>query len=314
MSRALGINAKMALAFEATYGTAPAIGYKAMPFVSTTLGAEQALIPDDLIGTGRDPEAPSRDVINAGGDVVVPVDLRNFGQWLKLLLGAPATTAATDVYTHVFESGAASLPSASIEIGHPEVPSFAMNKGVKANTLAIRMQRSGLVQATMGLIAQNEAAPAGASAAGTPSEAALLRFNQFQGSVSRDGVAMGSVTSADFTFSNNLETVEVIRNDGLIAGADAGKAAFNANLTVRFDSLDLFNQAIAGMPSEMVFGFTISPYENLIFTVPSIYLPRPKRSIAGPSGVQATFAVQGAKPAPGEPMFIATLVNDVAAY
>lgn len=314
MGRALGINAKMAFAFESTFGTAPGTGFRRVPFVSTALGAEQGLIADDVLGTGRDPNAPSRDVINAGGDVVVPLDLRNIGLWLKLLLGAPTTTVASGDYTHVFESGAAALPSAAIEIGNPEVPSYAMNKGVMANSLAIRMQRSGLVQATMGLMSQSEVAPAGTSGAGSPTELEMIRFNQFQGSVGQDGSPLGNVVSADFTFSNNLEMVEVIRSDGLIGGIDPGKAAFNANLTVRFDSADLFEQAIAGDPTAMTFGFAISATDSLVFTVPSVYLPRPKRSISGPTGIQATFAVQGARPEPGEAMFVATLKNDVASY
>ncbi len=35
MARAHGANAVMAAAFEATYGTSPAAGYKKLPFVSS---------------------------------------------------------------------------------------------------------------------------------------------------------------------------------------------------------------------------------------------------------------------------------------
>ncbi|MCS0501380.1 phage tail tube protein [Ancylobacter mangrovi] len=314
MGRALGINALMSLGFEAAYGTTPANGFRRMPFVSTTLGAEQGLLADDLAGTGRDPLMPGRDIINAGGDVVVPLDLRNIGVWLRLLLGDPTTTADEDVYTHLFESGAASLPSVSVEIGHPEVPSYTMNTGLSANSLAIRMQRSGLAQATFALIGQNEVPPVGASVAGAPTELEMVRFNQFQGSVTRDGVALGNVVSADLTYSNNLETVEVIRADGAIGGVDPGKAAFNASLTVRFDSLDLLDQAVAGDDCALEFGFAIGADATLVLTVPSVYLPRPKRPITGPGGVQATFTCQGARPAAGEAMFTATLVNDVESY
>lgn len=313
MGRALGINALMSLAFEATYGTAPANGYRRVPFISTTLGAEQGLQPDDLLGYGRDPLPPSRDVINAGGDVVVPVDLRSFGNWLRLLLGAPETSEDDGVYTHAFTSAEMALPSGSVEIGHPEVPSFAMNKGVMANSLAIRMQRSGQAQATIGVISQAEAI-AGASAAGTPAEMEVTRFSQFQGSVSQDGAALGNVVSADLTYSNNIETVEVLRNDGQIAGGDPGKASFNASLTVRFDSLDLYNMAVAGTPTDLAFAYTIDADRRLVLALPAVYLPVPKRPVTGPTGVQATFTVMGARPAPGEAMLTATLVNDVASY
>ena len=95
MARARGANAVMALAFETTYGTPPGSGFKKVPFVSSQLGEQQDLIASDLLGYGRDPQQPARDVINNDGDVVVPLDLRNFGYWLKLLFGSPTTTQGT---------------------------------------------------------------------------------------------------------------------------------------------------------------------------------------------------------------------------
>ena len=52
MARAHGARALMALAFETVYGTAPATGYRTVPFASTTLGSEQPLIASELLGQG----------------------------------------------------------------------------------------------------------------------------------------------------------------------------------------------------------------------------------------------------------------------
>jgi hypothetical protein len=95
MGRARGANAKLAGAFETTYGTPPAAdSYIGLPFVSSNLGAEQPLLESDLLGQGRESFDPTYDVVTNDGDVVVPVDVRFFGFWLKLLLGAPVTTGA----------------------------------------------------------------------------------------------------------------------------------------------------------------------------------------------------------------------------
>ena len=96
MSRARGANARLAIQFNsAAYGAIPGGNYALVPFVSARMGEEQGLVESDLLGYGRAPLTPARDVINNEGDVVVPVDLRNFGLWLKALLGAPTSVNGT---------------------------------------------------------------------------------------------------------------------------------------------------------------------------------------------------------------------------
>lgn len=94
MARAYGADIQVCAYFETVYGAPPSGDWIKLPIVSTTLGAEQPLIANAVLGLGREPVDPLRDVIRDEGDVVVPVDVRNFGHWLKLLLGAPVTTGA----------------------------------------------------------------------------------------------------------------------------------------------------------------------------------------------------------------------------
>jgi hypothetical protein len=61
------------------------------------------------------------------------VDLNNIGHWLRLLLGPPITTGTSPNFTHSFGSGASALPSNSIEIGYPDVPSYDLCTGVRAD-------------------------------------------------------------------------------------------------------------------------------------------------------------------------------------
>lgn len=92
MPRAQGARSQLAAAFEAAYGTAPAGGFIRMPFASSTLGSEQPLLASELLGFGRDPLAPVRDAISAGGELAVPIDADAFGVWLKAAFGAPVTS------------------------------------------------------------------------------------------------------------------------------------------------------------------------------------------------------------------------------
>lgn len=312
MARAYGSRAQMALAFEATYGITPASGFRRMPFASTSLSAEQPLIDNELLGYGRDPLAPIKDAITADGDIVVPVDAEGIGYWLKALLGAPTTTGTTPK-THNFQSGGLTIPSMSIEVGMPEVHSFAMHKGVVANSLRIEATRRGQLQATVGLISQGEVLAA-AAASGTLAEFVVQRFGHFNGSILRNGAALGNITSAEFTYSNNVERVETIRADGLIDGADPTIASMGGRIVSRFADTTLLDQAVSGAPCSLQFAWTISASVALTITAHAVYLPVPRRSITGPGGIEVSFDWMAAKAVSPARMVTAVLVNSVASY
>lgn len=312
MARAYGANTQLLGKFETVYGTPPTGNYIKFPFVSSDLGSEQGLIASDLLGQGRDPSQPIRDVIRVEGNVVVPVDLRNFGYWLKALLGAPTTTG-TGPYTHTFASGAASLPSIALEVGMPDVPIFFTEAGVRVNSAQLSFSRSGAANATLNCIAQGET-DAGVTGGGTPTVASITRFNQFQASIKKDGVQLGNVTGAQLTYSNNLERIETIRSDGKIDGADPTIAALTGNIEVRFADTTLIDAATDNTPLELAFAYTIDADKSLTFTAHEVYLPKPKLAISGPGGVQATFDWQAAKATSPARMLTVVLKNDVASY
>jgi hypothetical protein len=415
MARARGANAVMAAVFEATYGVTPGTGFRKLPFVSANLGEEQSLIESDLLGYGRDPLTPAYDVVSNESDIVVPMDHRNIGFWLKALFGNPTTAAsiaargsltllanliANDtvtvdgvVYTavasgatgqqfniganaaatatamaaiinpsanvaavatgavvnltakalglagnaralstnaaaritlsgatltggangHTFVSGTQNLPSMSIEVGLPDVPFFGMNYGARANSLSVQAQRSGLLSATVNVIAQGEAA-AVTTGAGTPTALDVERFSQFQGSITRNGAVLGNIVSAELMYSNNLEKIEVIRSDGRIADIDPGIVKCSGNLNARFQDTSLLDQATARTPCEIAFGWTIDASRSLLFTAHRVFLPRGNRQIQGPGGIQTPFAWQAALDPVLNKTCSVVLTNDVASY
>lgn len=313
MARAHGSNAQLLGKFETTYGVTPSGNFIRLPFVSTTLGSEQGLLADDTLGNGRDPNAPGRDVVKCDGDVVVPLDARNIGHWLKGLLGTPATTGTDPNHVHAFRSGALSLPSLSLEVGMPEVPSFAMVAGVAVDKMALKFATSGNASATFSCIGQGETRD-GTSHGGTPTTATYTRFSQFQGSVKKGGASLGNVVSADVTYANNLDAVRVIRDDGKIEGCDPGKAALSGNIVVRFADTAFLNAASNGTPVDLEFGYRIDANTSLVIQAPNVFLPKPKTPVSGPGGIECTFAWQAARQADGGPMMTVILCNDVAGY
>lgn len=92
MARSYGSDAKLYMKREAVYGVPPGGNYYAMPFTGSSLGSEQGLIDDPVLGFGRDPEQPLLDVINDDGDISIPVDPRYMGLWLTGLFGDPQSS------------------------------------------------------------------------------------------------------------------------------------------------------------------------------------------------------------------------------
>ena len=312
MARPLGINAVMSAVNETTYGQTPAGTFYKLPFVSHGLGEEQNLIEDDQLGFGREGLDPTYDVINADGDLVVPVDTRGIGFWLRQTFGPPATTGPVGgKYTHVFTSGAASLPSTSIEVGQPDEPTYSLHYGAVVNSLKIALARSGMLNATLSMIGQGEAAPTTVSAAIGATAQRGSRFAQATGSITVDGAVAADIVSADVSYSNQLDKVEVIRNDGRIAGVDPGKAMTSGSVTARGPRGVLFTKSSTKVPAALSYGWTNAGF-SLLFGLPRVWLPRTKRPISGPKGLQSSFNFQASGSEAAQ--LTVTLVNDVTSY
>ena len=313
MSRAYGWNAKLLIAEESTYGTLSSGDYTQVPFSSSAIDSEQGLITSNVLGLGRDPTTPFQDVINVEGDLAVPVDLRNIGIWLKAIFGLPATTEDDGVFTHSFESGRTSLPSYSLELGLAEVPEYIRFMGVRANSIAFNFARSGEAQATISLLAQGESGAATAISS-SPSVYPYTRFSQFQGFIKSNGQALANVTTAAITYSNNLEKIETIRSDGKVEAIDLGVASLSGSIAVRYGDNELMDKARAGTPVDLELGYQISDTQKLVITCHEVFLPKPKRSISGPGGIECSYDFQGAKEQTLGKMVTVQLINDVEAY
>ena len=313
MSRAYGWNAQLLIAEESEYGVMPNTGYRQIPFISSSLDSEQNLLSSNVLGLGRDPTQPFQDVINVDGDMAVPVDVRNIGVWLKAIFGEPTTTEADGVYTHAFESGKIAIPSYSLEVGLPEVPQFIRFLGVRANSIAFNFQRSGEAQVTLNLMAQCEKGSTTAIDA-APDVYKYTRVSQFQGYIKSGGEFLANITAASDTYSNNLEKIETIRNDGLVEAIDLGVASLSGSISARYGDNILLDKAREGTPVDVELGYQLTDTMKLVIECHEVYLPKPKRSIDGPNGIECSYDFQGAKSEELGHMMTIKLINDVESY
>jgi hypothetical protein len=313
MPRAIGANSRLHMITESTYGTAPGGNWRRMPFRTLDLGEEQPLIADPIIGVGnnRDAAAPFQDSVTVQGNAVVPVDLINFGHWLRLLLGAPTTSGSSPNFVHTFGSGASSLPSAAMEVAYPDVPNFDACTGVRANSMELAFDPTGGAVATIGLMGQGNT-PATSTVAGTPTSAAYTPFSKALGSISRNGSALAQITRATVNFSNGMEMVRTIRADRRVEGVDPGQASVSASITARFENTTMLAAARAGTSASFDLAFTINSNRSLTLTIHEGYSSLGKAPIQGPNGIEVTFNILGAFNAAATRMFTAVLRNDQA--
>ena len=149
------------------------------------------------------------------------------------------------------------------------------------------------------------------TAAGTPTTWALQRFGHFNGSIKRNGTALGNIVTADIQYSNNLDRIETIRADGRIDGADPSNAALTGRIDVRFADITLMDQALNGTAASLEFSYSISA--NVI-TAHEVYLPRPRIEVQEPQGIQASFDWQAAYNSTAGQMCTVELKNQVASF
>jgi hypothetical protein len=228
---------------------------------------------------------------------------------------ASGPTLSGGGYAHVWESGADDIPSYTIEIGHPKLttPVFFRHLGTVMESINFEMGQEGPANARLQLVAQGEerlAATVDASA----NAFSLRRFSQGRGFIRRGGSALAGVTGGSLTFSNNLERVRVIREDGKIEAADPTFASAEGSLSVRFDGATLVDEAANGDPVALEYGFTFPEGYALRFELPRVFLPKPKYAVAGPGGVEASFDWRAAFDDGEGTMLRAHLLNDVTSY
>ena len=232
----------------------------------------------------------------------------------NVTVSAPTLTGGG--YRHEFVSGGQTIPSWTIEIGHPQLtnPTYFRHVGAVMESLAVSMGEEGPANATVNVVAQGED-KASTTLDGSPSSYSLRRFSQGLGYVKKDGASLGNVTAAQLTYSNNLERVRVIREDGRIAAADPALATAQGQMTLRFDGQTLVAEAAGGAPLSFEYGFIMKPEEYYVkFELPRVFLPKPKYAIPGPGGVEAQFDWRAAKDATAGYMLKVTLLNDVSGY
>lgn len=324
--RAVGADAVNLIGFESVYGTPPdgaATGvYHRVPLRQYGLSPERPPEDDPTWNLGS-PDAgdPVEGPVVINDSMSLPMCARNGGVALKSVFGAPdseETGVDSGVFEHVFVSGE-DVPSLSIQTGHPKLttPKWETIFGVKAGGINFDMARTGRALMEIPLIGQGKLKDASGARDAAPIQLAYLPFDNARGSIKVGASLIGNVTAARFSFSNSLEAVENIRDDGLIDGVDEGERTCTGTIDVRYSTdTTLEDLADAKTPAamELAFSSSLGAGFGLKFTMSRVFFFEPKKPINGPGGISQSWQWRAARDSDLGYMLSVLLTNDVETY
>lgn len=315
-----GRDTQLLFGFQSDFVT-HATGWQPLTTYSHTLGATKAFVDDPQLGrggfhNGRDPVSSAPALPVGEGSIEVPLCLNELGYWLKLLFGAPTTSGAGADKTHVFNSGAASLPFASI-MRKFAADDYRHLRGVMANTLSLTAEKTdGYPRVSLGCFLRDEARATSALAGTVASAMAQLRPAAARGAARWDTVLMGNVTSVNLNFSNQLERINDLNGSEAPGTIDPGDVALSGDFTVRYSGQSWETIAANETAGRLELEWTHpSAPTTRLFNIDlkrTLIIPQ-GTPITGPGGVSVTYQIRPEQQS-GQPALIATLKNAITAY
>ena len=252
---------------EDTPGTTPAVASGeaiVMPWDDLgSFGLTQDFLDNDTATGDRIGSIPDYGARSVGGTITVPMDSRNIGNWLKLILNDPVTAAvavptATLTHQHTFtpikEEGA--LNSATLEVYSKDLSIGAQYKGVVVNQATINWAPNTNLTLSLDLLGLNETRIT--SSTGTsPTIRALNKFSANNATISVGGAVVGVVESFSARLNNNVDGD--IRTSS--SGADRyelpkGEFVIEGEMTIFHEDATFIERANTGAEGETSLSLT----------------------------------------------------------
>jgi hypothetical protein len=306
------------LDYETSFGVAPSTPAPViLPINSFGLTVSRNKNSAQTLRGRRDPDMPFDGNVETSGDLVVPVDVRSFGYWLKLLFGDPTTTGSGAAYTHVF-TPADESPSAVLQCSYGTTPAtFGHFPGCKVSSLQLTAGGDEELTATLSMVGKMATFDTMNYDTGEDAEAVVLkRLSNFQASLKKDNQTFAVCTGFDITIDNGLDTdTRTLGTAGELYDIPEGIMSVTGNVTCLFTSLALLNDAKASTEMSLELSFTIDNSNSLSILLPEVQIQYQGPTVEGPTGIRTQYPFvayynDGAKNTVVE----VTLKNDVDAY
>ncbi|MBP2643728.1 MAG: hypothetical protein H6Q67_1615 [Firmicutes bacterium] len=316
MGQAMGIYGTTTIDWESSFGVNPTTkaGYT-LPFITNQIDSKQNLNKSSAITGTRNQNLPFYGNTDVSGTITTPVDLTSIGYWLKAAIGAPTTTVASSIYTHVFKVTTDDLPTMVIEkkVGS----TYFLYNGCTIDSLKMSIGGDGELTAQIDVVG-------GLSSYGTTaynSSATVVKqtnkLNQFQAAIKVGGSAVtGVVKSGDITISNNLDkTNYTVGGDGFRTSIPAGLVTVSGSMKTLFKDTSFLAYGANQTETSLELIWEISSSLELSLLCPEVYFNRADPLIAGPGGVELDLSWEAFyNNSSNASIIVATIVNGVTSY
>ncbi len=314
---ARGYKTTILMDYESSFGVAPSTAAGvALPVNSFGVTTSRAKNSAQTLTGRRDPVEPFDGNVETAGDVVVPVDARAFGYWLKLLFGDPTdATVTTGVYSHTYKPGD-EAPSAVLQCSYgTDTPTYGKFSGCKVSSLQISAGGDEELTATISVVGKN-AAYSTTNYNDEPTAVAMKRFSNFQATLKKDNNAFGVCTGFSFTIDNGLDTdTRTLGSAGELYDIPEGIMSVTGTATCLFTSLTMLQAAQASTEMSLELSFQIDASNKLVFLFPEVQLQFQGPTVDGPAGVRTEYSfVAYYNNSSDNTVCKVTLTNDQASY
>ncbi len=296
MPQAKGSNVAIGYQLESAFATDPgAPALEKLYYTGEGLQLSRNIIESNTIQGSRNPAAPILGNHNVSGQLSCELQAY-IGRLLKGALGSCVTTGS-DPYTHTIKVGT-DVPSFTIEKGFTDLatPQYMKYNGCKIGSMSLNIKPEGFQEISFTFTGVKE------TVGTTPFDAAMTDLGKqswtgFEGSITEGGGAIATVIDASLNVENGLdESVYCIGGAGLRASLPEGMVKVSGSIKALFDSITLYEKAVAGTESSLEFvfakgdGLGSAGNEKLTITIPELIYEPKTPVVSGPSGVMVDLA------------------------
>ncbi len=207
---------------------------------------------------------------------------------------------AAPTYTHEFKSGGI-LPSFAVEKGFTDLPQYFTYNGCRVGKMSLNVAMEGAQKLSFDFTGKKE------TLATTPVDTTitdLLKKSFVGGDLLAAGIMVGgsvlaTITKCDISLDNSLDTsIYCLGGGGTRAEITSGSVKVTGTVECLFDSITLYNIAVAGTESSIKLQFkkglgdgTVDN-EFLEVLIPELMFKQETPKISGDKGIMVTLAFE----------------------